>query len=162
MWWFVPAENVKRIILSSPNKSCHSYPTPTDIAKECIDELLPAISSMVNLSLDTGQIQDIWKEALVRSTEKDYRAVSKSDICLQSDRKSSGSAIIPPHVFLSTVFWVSVSVLKVSRYGNFSATCVKWNTDECERTTRHFASVPWSQRRFWHDRPSMARIKASV
>ena len=31
---------------------------------------------MVDLSLDTGQIQDIWKEALVRSTEKDYRAVS--------------------------------------------------------------------------------------
>ena len=70
MWWFVPAENVKRIILSSPNKSCHSYPTPTDIVKECIDQLLPAISSMVNLSLDTGQIQDIWKKALVRSTEK--------------------------------------------------------------------------------------------
>ena len=70
MFLFVPTENVKRIILSSPNKSCHSYPAPTDIVKECIDKLLPAVSSMVNLSLDTGQIQHIRKEALVRSTEK--------------------------------------------------------------------------------------------
>ena len=71
MWWFVPAENVKRIILSSPNKSCHSYPTPTDIVKECIDKLLPAVSSMVDLSLDTGQFPDIWEEGLVRSTKKE-------------------------------------------------------------------------------------------
>lgn len=70
MWQFVPVENVKRIILSSPNKSCHSYPTPSDIVEECIDELLLAVSTMVNVSLDTGHIQDIWKEALVGSTEK--------------------------------------------------------------------------------------------
>ena len=35
---FVPAENVKRMIFSSLNKSCDSDRIPTDIVKECIDE----------------------------------------------------------------------------------------------------------------------------
>ena len=117
---------------------------------------------MVNLSLDTGQFPDFWKEGLVRSTKKNYRAVSNLTFLSKVTEKSSGSAIIPPHVFLSTVSRVSVSVPKVSQKGKRSATCVKWDTDEYERTTSHFAIVPWSQRRFWHDRPSMACLKASV
>ena len=117
---------------------------------------------MVNQSLDTGQFPDIWKEGLVRAKKKNYRVVNNLTFLSKVTQNSSGSAIIPPHVFLSTVSRVLVSVPKVSQYGNGSATCVKWDSDEYERTTSHFASVRWSQRRFWHDRPSMACLKASV
>ena len=48
------------------NKSCASDPIPTDMIKDCIDDLLPAISNMVNSSLVYGYFPDTWKEALVK------------------------------------------------------------------------------------------------
>ena len=48
------------------NKTCDNDPIPTKIVKDCVNELLPTISSMVNLSLSGGHFPDIWKEALVR------------------------------------------------------------------------------------------------
>ena len=59
-------EKMKEIVLSFPNKSCASDPIPTDMVNDCIDDLLPAISNMVNSSLVDGYFSDIWKEALVK------------------------------------------------------------------------------------------------
>ena len=36
------------------------------MVKDCIDDLLPAISNMVNSSLVYGYFPDTWKEALVK------------------------------------------------------------------------------------------------
>ncbi|CAB4011579.1 Hypothetical predicted protein [Paramuricea clavata] len=55
------------------------------MVKDCIDDLLPAISNMVNSSLVDVYFPDIWKEALVKPKlkksnmdliEKNYRPVS--------------------------------------------------------------------------------------
>ena len=79
------SEKIKEIVLSFPNKSCASDPIPTDMVKDCIDDLLPAISNMVNSSLVDGYFPDIWKEALVKPKlkksnmdliKKNYRSVS--------------------------------------------------------------------------------------
>ena len=65
--------------------SCVINPLPTSVVKECLDELSPAISSSVNLSLEQGHFPDAWKGALVKSKlkksnleldEKKYRPVS--------------------------------------------------------------------------------------
>eukprot|EP00794_Sanderia_malayensis_P013257 gene13257-14621_t len=81
----VTAGEVKKLVTSSPNKSCENDPCPTHLVKECIDELLPAISNMVNLSLSDSEFPDFWKEALVRPklkkpnldmVKKNYRPVS--------------------------------------------------------------------------------------
>lgn len=78
-------EKIKEIILSFPNKSSVLDPIPTDMVKDCIDDLLPAISSMVNSSLLDGYFPSIWKEALVKPKlkklnmdliKKNYRPVS--------------------------------------------------------------------------------------
>ncbi len=70
---------------SLANKSCENDPCPTHLVKECIDELLPAISNMVNLSLSDGEFPDFWKEAVVRPklkkpnldlVKKNYRPIS--------------------------------------------------------------------------------------
>ena len=31
---------------------------------ECLDTLLPVITSLINLSLESGQFLDVWKEAI--------------------------------------------------------------------------------------------------
>ena len=54
----VSSEEVKETILSFSNKSCASDPIPTDMVKDCIDDLLPAISNMVNSSLVYGYFPD--------------------------------------------------------------------------------------------------------
>ena len=65
--------------------SCVINPLPTSVVKECLDELSPAISSSVNLSLEQGHFPDAWKGVLVKSKlkksglepdEKKYRPVS--------------------------------------------------------------------------------------
>ena len=51
--------------MSAPTKSCSLDPVPTTIVKECLDELLPLLTVMTNMSLQTGEFADAWKEALV-------------------------------------------------------------------------------------------------
>ena len=50
---FEPAsqKEVHKIILNSPSKSCELDPVPTWLLKECLDEILPLITQIVNLSL---------------------------------------------------------------------------------------------------------------
>ena len=63
---FAPAdEEVRRIIMQSPCKSCPLDTIPTRILKECIDELLPTITRIVNRSILDGYVPTALKEALV-------------------------------------------------------------------------------------------------
>ena len=48
-----------------PTKSCHLDPLLTKLLKECIDELLPAVLHIVNLSLLKGNFPDKLKVACV-------------------------------------------------------------------------------------------------
>ena len=81
----VTLASVRNLITSSPSKTCANDPVPTRVVKDCLDELLPVISSMVNLSLENGHFPDAWKEALVKPklkksgmdlVKKNYRPVS--------------------------------------------------------------------------------------
>ena len=56
---------VKKLVLSAPTKSCLLDPVPTGVLKDCFDELLPILSTMVNISLQSGSFPDVWKESLV-------------------------------------------------------------------------------------------------
>ena len=65
----VSAETVQNLILNAPKKSCSLDPMPTKLVAQCIDELLPVITTMVNpnpnLSLQSGYFPKAWKEARV-------------------------------------------------------------------------------------------------
>ena len=50
----ISSEGIKKLVLNAPNKTCDNDPIPTKIVKDCINELLPTISNMVNLSLSSG------------------------------------------------------------------------------------------------------------
>ena len=50
-------QEVKKVILNSPNKYCKLDPIPTSILREYIDEILPLLTKIINLSLQLGDMQ---------------------------------------------------------------------------------------------------------
>ncbi len=85
---FYPAsdEEVEKLIRSSPSKHCDLDPIPTWILKEHLNLLLPAITKIVNLSLETSTFPPQFKNAFVKpllkkasldpENLKNYRPVS--------------------------------------------------------------------------------------
>ena len=59
-------EEVREIIRKSPNKSCELDPLPTWLLKECLDELLPLITNIVNSSMKSGSVPKDFKSARIR------------------------------------------------------------------------------------------------
>ena len=78
-------EKVRELINSSAKKTCNLDLMPTSLMIDCIDVLLPIITKMINLSLESGLFADGWKCALVLTLlkkpgldllYKNYRPVS--------------------------------------------------------------------------------------
>ena len=79
-------EELKKIILSCKPTTCELDPMPTSLLIECIDEVLPAISFVINHSLSSGVVPSIFKRAVVKpllkkpslnqNELKNYRPVS--------------------------------------------------------------------------------------
>ena len=61
----ITPDEVKKIVLGSPRKSCALDPIPTSMVKLHIDLLLPAITDIINLSLSSGVVPQSTKHALV-------------------------------------------------------------------------------------------------
>ena len=61
----VDMDSLRKLVLRAPTKSCLLDPVPTNILKDCLDELLPILSTTINLSLESGFFPDIWKESVV-------------------------------------------------------------------------------------------------
>jgi len=58
-------DDVRRIIIESPTKSCTLDPIPTFLLKESIEALLPFMTVMINASLREGCLPVTQKHALV-------------------------------------------------------------------------------------------------
>ncbi len=57
---------VRNVIKLCANKTCELDPIPTWLLKSCIDELLPILTRIFNVSLTTGQIPDALKVAIIK------------------------------------------------------------------------------------------------
>ena len=57
---------VKKIILSMKSKSCELDALPTRLLKEYIEEMLPTITHLVNISLQDGVFTSGWKTSIIR------------------------------------------------------------------------------------------------
>ena len=73
------ADEVKKIIMSSPNKSCELDPLPTVLLKSCLDTLLKPITDIINASLCSGLFPDDFKHAHVNPLLK-KTSLSKEDL----------------------------------------------------------------------------------
>ena len=58
-------EEVRKLIEGFTKKTCMLDPVPTSIMTSCIDVLLPVITKIVNLSLESGMFAGDWKCALI-------------------------------------------------------------------------------------------------
>ena len=85
---------VSKIIQSAPSKHCELDPIPTHLLKSCLNELLPAMTNIVNRSLSESHVPStINKEAIVRpllkkpsldrEVLKNYRPVSNRTFLLK-------------------------------------------------------------------------------
>jgi len=59
------AEEVRRVVMESPTKSCLLDPIPTFLLKEYTDSLLPFLTAIVNASLRDGSLPASQKYAIV-------------------------------------------------------------------------------------------------
>ena len=64
---FIPLTEsaVSKLIGCSPKKSCMFDPMSTSMVISCADVLLPVITKMINLSLNSGEFADDWKCGLI-------------------------------------------------------------------------------------------------
>ena len=58
-------DTLEKLVLRAPTKSCLLDPVPTNILKDCLDELLPILSTTINLSLEIRIFPDVWKESVI-------------------------------------------------------------------------------------------------
>ena len=73
----VTEEELKLLILKTPSKSCQSDPVPTCLLKQCVDQLLPAIYKLLNLSLTSSTVLSSYKSAVISMLALNLLVVSK-------------------------------------------------------------------------------------
>ena len=61
----VSEDFVRDIIMKSPSTSCSLDPIPTWLLKRCLDELLPVITKIINMSIQSGHFPDVLKSAQI-------------------------------------------------------------------------------------------------
>lgn len=78
---FCPAseEEIRKIVIAAPDKSCELDPFPTHLVKTCLDLLLTPITSLVNKSLAEGIVPLSFKNAHVSPLLK-KPSLSKDDM----------------------------------------------------------------------------------
>ena len=88
--YFLLLLQLRRIIISYPNKCCDLNPLPTVLLKACTDSLLGMITSLVNVSVRTRILPDDFKQVHINPPLKkttlpkdnwtNYRPVSNLNI----------------------------------------------------------------------------------
>ena len=53
------------MVTNAPTKTCPLDPLPTVLLKICLEDILPTLTNMLTLSMQTREFPEVWKEALV-------------------------------------------------------------------------------------------------
>ena len=82
----ISEQELAKIIQKSPSKSCELDPIPTWLLKDCLNELLPSVTQIVNASLENANVPTAFKSSRIRplikkhgldqNVMKNYRPVS--------------------------------------------------------------------------------------
>ncbi len=84
-------DEVLKIIISSPSKSCSLDPIPTWFLKEHVHCLLPVLTDIVNSSLQTGTFPSAARSAIIRPLIKKHNL---DNDCLSNYRPVSNLSFI--------------------------------------------------------------------
>ena len=56
LFQLVTEEEIRKLTVESPTKTCMLDPIPSSLTKECLSDLLPLITRIVNSSLGSGVV----------------------------------------------------------------------------------------------------------
>ena len=68
----VSTEDIKETLISCANKSCPLDPVPTEFVKMHVHDIVPHVAHIINTSLESGTVPDVYKVALVNPLIKKY------------------------------------------------------------------------------------------
>ena len=71
-------DEIRKIIMRSPSRSCSLDPLPTWLVKEGIDTFIPILTKLVNTSLQSGSVPASLKKAHVRPLLKRRVLIKKN------------------------------------------------------------------------------------
>ena len=60
------SDEIRKLLVKSPSKSYELDPMPTYLLKQCVDNVLPVITAMVNTSMNEMSVPTAFKQAIVR------------------------------------------------------------------------------------------------
>ena len=155
----VSEDDVRKIIHSSPTKSCALDPIPTWLLKKCEDELIPVLTLIVNTSLLCAKLPKELKRAfltplikkIILDAEilKNYRPVSNlSFLCKLIERIVCVQLV--NHLVEWSIWSIPVSLQTVAQYGNSITSCAKWYTSSCRLPWWCNTGAPRPQCCIWH------------
>ena len=75
----VTSDEIRDVIASCPNKSCQLDHIPTWLVKQCVDQLLPLLISIINESLTKGEFPNYFKNTIVKPLLK-KRSLDKEEL----------------------------------------------------------------------------------
>ena len=58
-------DDVRKLVIKSKTTNCVFDPMPTKLVKECIEELLPLLTHIINRCIASGEFPHEWKTAIV-------------------------------------------------------------------------------------------------
>jgi len=102
-WRAVSSDEVRKLVMESPAKSCSLDPMPTYVLRDCLDALLPFLTALINSSLRDGHLPAPHKTAVVTPLLKkqsldpqdvsNYRIQTcvESELCVEARREGGSS-----------------------------------------------------------------------
>ena len=129
---------VKTVVQEMPKKSCDLDPIPTSVLYDCLDEIIPIVTSIINKSLSSGILPQCFKLALVKPLLKKKKKFNKANLdpnCLKNYWPVSNLPFLSKvlgHIvlkqFLQPSRAVPVFLQKMSQHWNRLVVCSKWST----------------------------------
>ena len=118
----VTQNEVRKLISALPCKSCELDSIPTWLLKECLDELIPPVTNLVNTCLEKACVPTSFKSSLIRphikkhdldaNTLKNYRPVSNLPFISKVLEKVVDAQL--EITYLRTIFMKNTSLLTES------------------------------------------------
>ena len=81
-------DDIRQLVSKAPTKSCELDSIPTWLLKQCGDGIIPSMTSVINMSLESGVVPGCFKKVLVRPLLKkpslDADCLQELQTCVQS------------------------------------------------------------------------------
>ena len=150
------AQCLKTVVQEVPSKSCDLDPIPTPVLYNCLDGIIPIVTSTMNKSLSSGIVPQCFKHA------PDIPLLKKASLdsnCLKHYHPASNLSFLSKvleHVVLKQFLpsrALPVSVPKASQHWNCFVACSKWVTSGLRQCLRVYFVTAWPVGSLWHNWP---------